>query len=105
MSLKSPNLGEMRSFWEKQALRMGRFRHASSTAYYLEDEKRIIKAWFNYDNGCKVLKLDLWNEVKNTNILAWMASQGAKSYAVDISFNLVKQAAALSFFHPALYSV
>jgi SAM-dependent methyltransferase len=83
----------MRRFWERQALRLGKFRDAASTAYYLEDEKRIIKEWFNYSNGCKVLKLDLWNEVKNTNILAWMASQGARPYAIDISFNLVKQAA------------
>jgi len=94
MSSESQNLGEVRRFWERQALRIGEFRLAASTAYYLEGEKRIIRPWLNSANGCKVLKLDLWNEVKNTNILAWMASQGATTHAIDISFNLARQAAA-----------
>ncbi len=93
MSSESQSLGEIRRFWERQALEIGEFRRASSTAYYLEGEKRIIGHWLNGGNGCKVLKLDLWNEVKNTNILAWMASQGAVTHAIDISFNLVRQAA------------
>ena len=93
MSLKSPNLGEMRRFWEGQARKLGDFRRASSTAYYLEGEIRLVESWFNGGNNCKVLKLDLWNEVKNTNILAWMAERGAATHAVDISFCLAKQAA------------
>ena len=93
MSLKSPNLGEMRRFWEGQARKLGDFRRASSTAYYLEGETRIIESWFNGANPGKVLKLDLWNEVKNTNILAWMAARGATTHALDISFCLVRQAA------------
>ena len=93
MSLKNPNLGEMRRFWEGQARKLGDFRRASSTAYYLEGEIRLIESWFNGGNNCKVLKLDLWNEVKNTNILAWMAARGAVTHAMDISFCLAKQAA------------
>ena len=93
MSSESRKLGEVKRFWERQAVKIGEFRRAASTAYYLEGEKRIIRPWFNFTNGCKVLKLDLWNEVKNTNILAWMALQGATTHAVDISFNLVRQAA------------
>lgn len=93
MSSEIQKLGEMKRFWERQAERIGEFRQASSTAYYLEGEKRLIRPWLNGMNGCKVLKLDLWNEVKNTNILAWMALQGATTHAVDISFNLVRKAA------------
>lgn len=92
MSLESPNLGEMRRFWERQALELGDFRRALSTAYYMEGEKRLIRRWLNGSNGAKVLKLDLWNEVKNTNILAWIASEGAKTYAIDISSNLASKA-------------
>ncbi len=92
MSSEKLTLGEMRRFWERQALSMERFQHASSTQYYLEDEKRLIEFSLNGQKECKVLKLDLWNEVKNTNILAWMASKGATTHAVDISFNLTKQA-------------
>jgi SAM-dependent methyltransferase len=93
MSLKNPNLGEMRRFWEGQARKLGDFRRASSTAYYREGEIRLIESWFNGTSPKKVLKLDLWNEVKNTNILAWMAAQGADTHAMDISFSLAKQAA------------
>ena len=91
--MKNPNLGEMRSFWEGQVRKLGDFRRASSTAYYLEGEIRIIESWFNGANPGKVLKLDLWNEVKNTSILEWMAARGAATHAVDISFGLAKQAA------------
>jgi SAM-dependent methyltransferase len=90
---ENPNLGEIRQFWERRSLEMGEFCGAASTAYYLEGEKRIIGNFFNGANGRKTLKLDLWNEVKNTNILAWMASQGATTYAIDISYNLTRQAA------------
>ncbi len=97
MSSGNRSLGEIRRFWESRAIEIGKFRRASSTAYYLEGEKRIIGPWLNGSsrcgaNGCKVLKLDLWNEVKNTNILAWIASQGATTHAIDISYNLVRQA-------------
>lgn len=92
MSSKKPEAGELRRFWERQARRIGSFRHADSTGYYLEGEKRIIEALLPAVAGKRVLKLDLWSEVKNTNVLAWLAAKGAITHALDISFHLVNQA-------------
>jgi len=42
----------------------------------------------------KVLKTDLWDEAKNTRILAWASLQGARAYGIDISEPTVIQARA-----------
>ena len=42
--------------------------------------------------GLTVLKTDLWDEAKNTRILAWAGRQGAHAYGVDISAPTVMQA-------------
>ena len=39
-----------------------------------------------------IFKTDLWDEAKNTRILAWASSQGARAYGVDISEPTVRQA-------------
>ncbi|MBW2534930.1 MAG: methyltransferase domain-containing protein [Deltaproteobacteria bacterium] len=83
----------MQAFWERQVRRLGRFRGAPSTGYYLEGEKRLIDRCLPEPAGARVLKLDLWNEVKNTNVLGWLADRGAITCAVDISGELARQAA------------
>ena len=40
----------------------------------------------------RVLKTDLWDEAKNTRILAWASRQGARAYGIDISEPTVIQA-------------
>jgi SAM-dependent methyltransferase len=42
----------------------------------------------------KILKTDLWDEAKNTRILAWASRQGARAYGIDISEPIVGQARA-----------
>jgi SAM-dependent methyltransferase len=42
----------------------------------------------------RVLKTDLWDEAKNTRILAWAAERGARAFGVDISEPTVVQAKA-----------
>ena len=41
-----------------------------------------------------MLKTDLWDEAKNTRILAWASRQGARAYGIDISEPIVIQARA-----------
>jgi SAM-dependent methyltransferase len=43
-------------------------------------------------DGLKILKTDLWDEAKNTRILAWASRQGAHAYGIDISQPIVIQA-------------
>ena len=43
-------------------------------------------------SGCAVLKTDLWDEAKNTEISEWVAMQGARAYGIDISRPIVEQA-------------
>ena len=93
MSQTQPTFEEMQAFWEHQVRRLGRFRGAPSTDYYLEGEKRLIERCLPEPVGARVLKLDLWNEVKNTNVLGWLADRGAETCAVDISSELTRQAA------------
>jgi SAM-dependent methyltransferase len=42
--------------------------------------------------GLKILKTDLWDEAKNTRILAWASRHGARAYGIDISEPIVIQA-------------
>src|SRR5712692_177975 len=44
--------------------------------------------------GLRLFKTDLWDEAKNTRILAWASRQGARAYGVDISEPMVIQARA-----------
>ena len=45
-------------------------------------------------DGLRILKTDLWDEAKNTRILAWASRQGARAYGIDISEPTVIQARA-----------
>jgi ubiquinone/menaquinone biosynthesis C-methylase UbiE len=50
-----------------------------------------------------VLKTDLWDEAKNTEILRWVAEQGARPAGVDVSLDIVRAASGvLAAHHPAL---
>ncbi len=89
---KNPTIAQARRFWEHQARRLREFRDAPSTSYYREGEQLVIRQSLPPGDGCRILKLDLWNEVKNTDILSWMARRGAHTHAVDVAFPLVREA-------------
>ena len=42
------------------------------TAYYFENEKRLLSEHVPDLGRCAMLKTDLWDEVKNTRILQWV---------------------------------
>jgi SAM-dependent methyltransferase len=67
---------------------------AASTEYYFECE-RLLLARFPPLGGRLLLKTDLWDEAKNTEILRWAAEQGARPLGVDISLDVVREAAAI----------
>ena len=67
---------------------------AASTRYYSDNEQRLFTEHFPALDGLRILKTDLWDEAKNTRILAWASRQGARAYGVDISEPTVMQARA-----------
>jgi len=67
---------------------------AVSTRYYADNERRLFTEHLPALEGLRILKTDLWDEAKNTRILAWASRQGARAYGIDISEPTVIQARA-----------
>jgi SAM-dependent methyltransferase len=83
-----------RRFWAGVGERFPDLDGAVSTQYYAENERRLFEEHFPALPGLKILKTDLWDEAKNTRILAWASARGARAYGVDISEPTLRQACA-----------
>ena len=81
-----------RDFWARVGERFPDLAGAASTEYYSDNERRLFTEHFPPLDGLKILKTDLWDEAKNTRILAWASRQGACAYGVDISPPIIAQA-------------
>jgi SAM-dependent methyltransferase len=81
-----------RDFWSGVGERFPDLAGAASTRYYSDNERRLFVEHFPALAGLRILKTDLWDEAKNTRILAWAAAQGARAYGIDISEPIVRQA-------------
>jgi SAM-dependent methyltransferase len=86
--------GAYRRFWQEVGERFPDLGGAASTDYYFENEKRLLTEQVAGLGRCAVLKTDLWDEAKNTRILQWARSRGARVFGVDISEPIVRQARA-----------
>jgi ubiquinone/menaquinone biosynthesis C-methylase UbiE len=82
------------SFWGNLAINFPSLKGAPSTHYYFECERMLWTEFFPGLANQLLLKTDLWNEAKNTEILGWAATQGARPVAFDIALELVRQASA-----------
>jgi SAM-dependent methyltransferase len=81
-----------RDFWAGVGERFPDLAGAASTRFYSDNERRLFAEHFPALDGLKILKTDLWDEAKNTRILAWASRQGARAYGVDISPPIVARA-------------
>lgn len=81
-----------RRFWNEVGSSFPDLGGAASTAYYFENEKRLLANHVPDLARCRMLKTDLWDEVKNTRILQWVRGQGATVFGVDISGPTTRQA-------------
>jgi SAM-dependent methyltransferase len=88
-----------RDFWADVGERFPDLGGAASTRYYADNEERLFTEHLPPLDGLRVLKTDLWDEAKNTRILAWAARQGARVFGIDISEPTIAQA--LTAFTPA----
>ena len=81
-----------RHFWSDVGERFPDLGGAASTGYYARNEQRLFADHFPPLEGLRILKTDLWDEAKNTRILAWAQQRGALTCGVDISEPIVRQA-------------
>ncbi|MDQ3070900.1 MAG: class I SAM-dependent methyltransferase [Acidobacteriota bacterium] len=72
-------------FWEEVGGTFPDLGGAASTRYYAANEQRLFAEHLAPLAGKRILKTDLWDEARNTRILAWAAARGAHAYGVDIS--------------------
>ncbi len=91
------------AFWTAVAATFPSLKGAASTEYYFECERMLFEDFFPDLGGRSLLKTDLWDEAKNSEILRWAAAQGARPFGVDIAFEVVAQAGGvLRRYHPGL---
>ncbi len=91
MSAATP-IKAYRRFWHGVGERFPDLGGAASTRYYAENEQRLFTEHFPPLHGLSILKTDLWDEAKNTRILAWAGARGARAYGIDISEPTIAQA-------------
>jgi SAM-dependent methyltransferase len=84
--------GRYRDFWVDVGEHFPDLGGAASTRYYADNEQRLFAVHLPPLTGLRVLKTDLWDEAKNTRILAWAAQRGARAFGIDISEPIVQQA-------------
>jgi SAM-dependent methyltransferase len=83
-----------RRFWADVGETFPDLGGAASTRYYADNERRLFTDHFPDLEGSRIFKTDLWDEARNTRILAWASERGAQAYGIDISEPVVVQARA-----------
>ena len=81
-----------RRFWSGVGNSFPDLGGAVSTEFYSANERRLFTEHFPALAGLRILKTDLWDEAKNTRILAWASRQGARAFGIDISEPTLRQA-------------
>lgn len=82
------------AFWERVGANFPDLSGAVSTQYYSDNERRLFREHLPPLEGLRILKTDLWDEAKNTRILAWAADCGADAWGIDLSAPTIQQARA-----------
>ncbi len=81
-----------RDFWAQVGDEFPDLGGAASTRYYADNEQRLFDEHLPPLDGLRLLKTDLWDEARNTRILAWASARGARAHGVDISEPTVRRA-------------
>jgi SAM-dependent methyltransferase len=100
--MASTGSGSPVSFWDDVGAHFPSLKGAPSTGYYFECERLLLEHFAPKLRDLVVLKTDLWDEAKNTEILRWVAEQGARPAGIDVSLDVVREAQrALGVHRPA----
>jgi SAM-dependent methyltransferase len=85
------------AFWDDVGESFPSLKGAASTTYYFECERLLCEAFFPDLRGKSLFKTDLWDEAKNTEILRWATTQGARPFGIDIAFATAREACQLDW--------
>ena len=72
-------------FWKHVGANFPELDGAKSTAYYRRDEQWLFERFMPPLKGLRLFKTDLWDEARNTRILCWAGSRGARTFGIDLS--------------------
>jgi SAM-dependent methyltransferase len=97
----SPGSDEHVAFWDDVADHFPSLKGAASTAYYFECERLLLEQFLPDIRSRRLLKTDLWDEAKNTEILRWAAERGARTLGIDVAFGIAREARAVLAGHGA----
>jgi exosortase/archaeosortase family protein len=84
--------GSYGQFWHDVGDHFPDLGGAASTAFYRDNEIRLLSSHVPDWRGVRILKTDLWDEARNTRIMQWAASQGAEVFGIDVSEPTLRQA-------------
>jgi SAM-dependent methyltransferase len=105
-SLTAPQqIQEYQEFWDSVGGGFPSLKGAASTLYYFACERRLLETYFPPLKGRSLLKTDLWDEAKNTEILRWAAEQGAQPVGLDIAADVVAAAGRILNGHQPFFAV
>jgi SAM-dependent methyltransferase len=90
--MASAGSGQPVSFWDDVGAHFPSLKGAPSTGYYFECERLLFERFAPKLQDLVVLKTDLWDEAKNTEILRWVAEQGGRPAGIDVSVDVVREA-------------
>src|SRR3569833_878938 len=80
------------SFWDGVGTNIPTRKGAPSTDYYYDCERRLFEDHFPDLRDRSILKTDLWDEAKNSEILRWAVEQGARPFGVDVAYEVIADA-------------
>lgn len=82
-----------KAFWETLGATFPSLKGAPSTAYYFECERLVWQQYFPPLQARLVLKTDLWNEARGTEILQWAVERGAaRVVGIDVAMGTIREA-------------
>jgi exosortase/archaeosortase family protein len=84
--------GSYGQFWHDVGDHFPDLGGAASTAFYRDNEIRLLSSHVPDWRGVRILKTDLWDEARNTRIMQWAASEGAEVFGIDVSEPTLRQA-------------
>jgi SAM-dependent methyltransferase len=88
------------TYWETVGAGFPSLRAAASTRYYAECQQTILGSHLAPLRGRLLLKTDLWDEAKSTEVLRWAAEQGARPIGIDIALSVARAARPALAGHP-----
>jgi len=81
------------AFWEALGATFPSLKGAPSTEYYFECERLVWERYFPPLAERLVLKTDLWNEARGTDILQWAIERGAaRVVGIDVAMGTIREA-------------